>query len=55
MTIACLHQPNFLPWTKLISKIAASDVWIVYDSAQYTKTEFHWVRLLWSDVMPLAG
>src|SRR5664279_2683911 len=41
MTTACLHQPNFLPWAKLIDKILASDVWIVYDSVQYTKTEFH--------------
>jgi len=41
MTVACLHQPNFLPWTKLIDKILASDVWIVYDSVQYTKSEFH--------------
>ena len=46
VTIACLHQPNFLPWTKLISKIAASDVWIVYDSVQYTKTEFHSRQLI---------
>jgi hypothetical protein len=41
MSVACLHQPNFLPWTKLIAKVLASDIWIVYDSAQYTKTEFH--------------
>jgi WbqC-like protein family len=41
MTVACLHQPNFLPWTKLIDKVLASDIWIVYDSVQYTKTEFH--------------
>ena len=41
MSVACLHQPNFLPWTKLIDKVLASDIWIVYDSVQYTKTEFH--------------
>lgn len=41
MTTACLHQPNFLPWAKLLDKIVASDVWIVYDSAQYTRSEFH--------------
>jgi hypothetical protein len=41
VTVACLHQPNFLPWVKLIDKIVASDIWLVYDSAQYTKTEFH--------------
>ena len=41
MTLASLHQPNFLPWTRLVDKILSSDIWIVYDSAQYTKTEFH--------------
>jgi hypothetical protein len=41
MPVACLHQPNLLPWSKLIAKIMASDIWVVYDSAQYTKTEFH--------------
>ena len=38
---ACLHQPNFLPWAKLIDKIMACDVYIAYDSVQYTRTEFH--------------
>jgi hypothetical protein len=38
---ACLHQPNAYPWVKLIDKILGSDVWIVYDTAQYTRTEFH--------------
>ena len=36
-----LHQPNFLPWAKLFDKILASDVYIAYDSVQYTHTEFH--------------
>jgi hypothetical protein len=36
-----LHQPNFLPWTKLFDKILASDVYIAYDSVQYTRSEFH--------------
>lgn len=37
----CLHQPNFLPWPKLIDKIMGCDVYIAYDSVQYTRTEFH--------------
>lgn len=41
MTSACLHQPNAYPWAKLVDKILGSDVWIVYDTAQYTRTEFH--------------
>jgi hypothetical protein len=36
-----LHQPNFLPWTRLFDKILASDVYIAYDSVQYTHSEFH--------------
>src|SRR5262249_57060111 len=36
-----LHQPNFLPWTKLVDKILASDIYIAYDSVQYTHSEFH--------------
>jgi hypothetical protein len=36
-----LHQPNFLPWTKLFDKILASDIYIAYDSVQYTHSEFH--------------
>jgi WbqC-like protein family len=41
MTSACLHQPNAYPWAKLVDKILGCDVWIVYDTAQYTRTEFH--------------
>jgi WbqC-like protein family len=36
-----VHQPNFLPWLKLVDKILASDVYVAYDTAQYTKTEYH--------------
>ena len=41
MTAVCLHQPNFIPWTKLLAKIAASDVYVAYDSVQFTRTEYH--------------
>ncbi|MEB3371650.1 WbqC family protein [Saccharopolyspora mangrovi] len=41
MTAVSIHQPNFLPWTKLMAKIALSDVHIVFDTAQYTRSEFH--------------
>jgi len=41
MPSTCLHQPNFLPWTKLLAKIAQSDVYIAYDSVQFTRTEYH--------------
>ena len=36
-----LHQPNFIPWTKLMAKIVASDVYVAYDSVQFTRTEYH--------------
>lgn len=36
-----IHQPNFMPWLKLLDKILASDVYVAYDTAQYTKTEYH--------------
>src|SRR5690606_328673 len=39
--LVSVHQPNFLPWLKLLDKILASDVYIAYDTAQYTKTEYH--------------
>jgi len=41
MTSACLHQPNFIPWTKLLAKIAECDVYVAYDSVQFTRTEYH--------------
>lgn len=41
MTTACLHQPNFVPWVKLMAKIVYSDVYVAYDSVQFTRTEFH--------------
>ncbi|TDD70640.1 hypothetical protein E1262_08230 [Jiangella aurantiaca] len=36
-----VHQPNFLPWLKLLDKILASDVYVAYDTVQFTKTEYH--------------
>ncbi|WP_129667216.1 WbqC family protein [Phytoactinopolyspora endophytica] len=36
-----IHQPNFMPWLKLLDKILASDVYVAYDTVQYTKSEYH--------------
>jgi len=41
MVTVSLHQPNFMPWTKLMAKVLASDVYVAYDSVQFTRTEFH--------------
>ncbi|MFW6204733.1 MAG: WbqC family protein [Actinomycetota bacterium] len=40
-TTVSVHQPNFLPWLKLLDKILASDVYVAYDTVQYTKDEYH--------------
>jgi len=36
-----VHQPNFMPWIKLLDKILASDIYVAYDTVQFTKKEFH--------------
>jgi hypothetical protein len=41
MVGVCLHQPNYLPWTKLLAKIAMSDADVAYDSVQFTRSEYH--------------
>ena len=41
VTRVSVHQPNFLPWTKLFDKVLGSDVYIAYDSVQYTRSGFH--------------
>ena len=40
-TVVTIHQPNFMLWTKLLDKILASDVYVAYDTVQYTKSEYH--------------
>lgn len=40
-TTVSVHQPNFMPWLRLLDKILASDVFVAYDTVQYTKTEYH--------------
>jgi hypothetical protein len=39
--VVAVHQPNFMPWTKLLAKIVACDVFVAYDSVQFNKREFH--------------
>ncbi len=46
VTRVSIHQPNFLPWTKLFDKVLSSDVYIAYDSVQYTRSEFHSRQLI---------
>ncbi|MBG6057229.1 hypothetical protein RCH16_000421 [Cryobacterium sp. MP_M5] len=41
MPTVSVHQPNFMPWSKLLAKVLASDVFVAYDSVQFTRKEFH--------------
>lgn len=41
MVAVSVHQPNFMPWLKLLTKITTSDVFVAYDSVQFTRKEFH--------------
>ena len=41
MVMVSVHQPNFMPWLKLMAKILDSDVYVAYDTVQFTRQEFH--------------
>jgi hypothetical protein len=38
--IASIHQPNFLPWQGYFYKIANSDIFVLFDTVQYTKNGY---------------
>lgn len=38
--IVGIHQPNYLPWQGYFAKIAASDVFVFLDDAQFTKNSY---------------
>lgn len=45
-TICAIHQPNFLPRLSTVSKLLASDVWIVLDDVQFCRRDYqHRARL----------
>ncbi len=39
--ICAIHQPNFLPYLGFFDKLLRSDVFILYDTAQYSRGDFH--------------
>jgi WbqC-like protein family len=42
VTVACVHQPNFLPWLGFFSKIAGADLYIAMDNTQFPRNS--WVN-----------
>jgi hypothetical protein len=39
--ICSIHQPNYLPYIGLFHKMSLSDIFVFYDTAQYTKGDYH--------------
>lgn len=39
--ICSIHQPNYIPYLWLFNKIKDSDIFVFYDTAQYTKWDYH--------------
>lgn len=40
--LVAIHQPNFLPWLGYFDKIARSDIFVILDSVQFSKTGGTW-------------
>lgn len=39
--IVSIHQPNYLPYLGFFNKLKNSDLFIIFDTAQYVKNDFH--------------
>ncbi len=39
--ICAIHQPNFIPYLGFFQKFKQSDIFVLYDIAQYSKNDFH--------------
>lgn len=39
--ICAVHQPNFIPYLGFYHKASRADVFVLYDTAQYSKNDFH--------------
>ena len=39
--IVSIHQPNYLPYLGIFHKMLRSDVFVLYDTAQFSKNDFH--------------
>jgi len=38
--IVAIHQPNYLPYLGFFDKMAKSDIFVIYDDAQFNKSDF---------------
>ena len=38
--IVSIHQPNYLPYIGFFHKVMCSDVFVIYDTAQFVKDRF---------------
>ena len=38
--IVSIHQPNYLPYLGFFDKMARSDIFVIYDDAQFNKSDF---------------
>ena len=38
--IVAIHQPNYLPYLGFFDKMIKSDVFVIYDDAQFNKSDF---------------
>ncbi len=39
--IVAIHQPNYLPYLGFFHKMALADCFVLYDTAQFSKNDFH--------------
>ena len=39
--IVAIHQPNYLPYLGFFEKMKQSDIFVIYDDAQFNKDDFH--------------
>lgn len=46
--IACVHQPNYLPWLGFFAKISRSDIYVVMDNVQFPSR-------CWTNRVQIAG
>ncbi len=46
--LACVHQPNYLPWLGFFAKVARADVYLVMDNVQFS-------RNCWTNRVQVAG